>query len=131
MGSWSTPSTLRVKTSGGPGYGGVSYYVGKQDWSGYETLAWEIWNPGKAFTLGIRIDDDGDVSTARSRYASSVEVKRGENAYAIPLEKVRTGAETRLVNLEAIRRILFYTDDNSPPQVFFVDGLRLEKKAEG
>jgi hypothetical protein len=119
---------MRVKTAAGGG--GVDCYLGRQNWSAFEELRWEIWNPGEPFTLGIRIDDDADLSSAEDRFATAVEVGRGKNAYRLPMDQVRRGMRTRLVNLSSIRRIVFHTE-GAPSRLFFLDGLRLERAAKG
>lgn len=116
---------LRVKTAP-RGYAGVSYAPGGQDWSGFTELAWEIWNPAEAFTLGIRIDDDGDVTTAQDRFTSALRVERGNNAFRVALEDVKNGSQSRRMKLNAIKRIVFYTELDTASRVFFLDALRLE-----
>ncbi|MBI5772726.1 MAG: hypothetical protein HZA89_03160 [Verrucomicrobia bacterium] len=117
--------SLHVKAGAGS-WAGVSYSAGDKDWSGRRALAWSVFNPGAAFTLSLRIDDDGDCERAGQRYTDGFTVKPGWNHFQVPLADIEHGPRTRKLNLKAIRRAAFFTGEREPAREFFLDYVRLE-----
>lgn len=117
--------SLRVETGAGS-WAGVSYSAGSKDWSGHRVLAWEVFNPGADFTLGLRIDDDGDCSHYGQRYDNGFSVKPGWNHFQVSLGEIEHGPRTRMLSLKAVRRVALFTGDREPQRRFYLDYVRLE-----
>jgi hypothetical protein len=78
--------SLQIATVG-PGFPGVRFLAEDQDWRPYAALACDIYNPGKPFNLGLRIDDS--LSTDKSnRFNGSILLQSGWNSVRLPLAKI-------------------------------------------
>lgn len=105
---------------------GIKYRPGPQDWSRFKNLHFTLINPGSPFTIGIRIDDDGDVSQLHSRFNADSFLKTGENYFSFPLRAIENGPKQRDLNLEAIRRISLFTLRESKSHKFQIVRIWLE-----
>jgi len=121
-----TPA-LEVTFPGKQNFEGINYRPGSQDWSDFNSLQILLINPGTPFTLGIRIDDDGDISQLNARFNAGPILKPGENQLSFPLETIRQAPENRELNLEAIRRIALFTLKDSGRRKFQIVRVWLEK----
>lgn len=111
------------------GWPGVDFDAGDQDWSGYEALAFDLFNPRSDFILRMRIDDDGDCSAYGLRFDLELPVGGGWNKVVIPMEDIRRGPEGRELNLRAIRRVVIFISIGDGPRKFYLDDIRLTRKA--
>ncbi|MGB0582654.1 MAG: hypothetical protein ACPGVU_23455 [Limisphaerales bacterium] len=108
---------------------GVSYDAGDLDWSGYDALAFDLYNPTDDFLLRLRIDDDGDCSVYESRFNLERFVDNGWNNISIPLSEIENAPPHRKMNLQAIRRVLIFISGHDAPRKFFLDNVRLTRNA--
>jgi hypothetical protein len=118
---------LNVDASTG-GWPGVDFDAGEQDWSGYDALEYDLYNPGSDFILRMRIDDDGDCSRYGKRFDHELSVIGGWNHIAIPMAEIRTSPHARELNLKAIRRVLIFISIADGPRRFFLDNVRLTRE---
>ncbi len=106
---------------------GISFNAGEQDWSNYDALACEVYNPLTPFILRVRVDDDGDCSRYGMRYDREIRLTNGWNNIVIPTSEIARAPTNRRLNLKAIRRLALFIDQHTAPQTFFLDNVRLER----
>ena len=117
--------SLRVATSGGP-WPGVRYNAGNRDWSPYRHWRADVYNPGQATQLNIRIDDDRDCREYDQRFNGSFQLDSGWNQLRVPIEDIATGPRERRLRVERVRWVYLFAGIDDPPRAFFVDDMRLE-----
>ena len=69
---------LKVETVAGD-YSGVNFRANGQDWSPYTNLNIALYNPGEAFSLSMRIDDETPSPGFHQRYHGSFKISGGWN----------------------------------------------------
>ncbi len=114
---------IETRAHGTPG---VRFLAADQDWRGYRTLAFDIFNPGDSFVLSLRIDDDFSKPEREDRYYRGLTIAAGWNHIAIPLEEIASSPKNRRLNLASIRRVVFFLEDPAQPRVFHLDYVRTE-----
>jgi hypothetical protein len=112
---------LRVEASAGS-YRGVSFLPGSQNWSAYAKLELRIWNPGPAFSLGLRIEDQQSGKIHAQRFNGVFEIPPGRSEQSLSLDEVAKGPEDRTLDLRRIRRLALFTAENEPPRTFVLEG---------
>jgi hypothetical protein len=117
--------SLGVMTGQGS-WAGVTYFAGDQDWREGRGLSLEVFNPGPAFLLSLRVDDDGDCSKYGQRYDDGFAVTNGWNHLRAPMTAIENGPRGRQLNLKKIRRLAIFTGEAQPSRQFFLDYVRLE-----
>jgi len=75
--------------------------------------------------LGLRIDDDGEVSDYHSRYNTSLKLETGWNGFDIPIHEIASQPRNRRLNTGAIRRMMLYVDQRDSPREFYLDNVVL------
>jgi hypothetical protein len=118
--------SARVAIEAAPGYPATRLYLADQDWSAYQTLAFDVFNPGEPFELSVRIDDSYPAPRHNDRYNGVFPMARGWNHVRVPLAEIQRAARDRPLNLTAIRRLIFFLDQPKTPRVFYLDWIRLE-----
>jgi hypothetical protein len=121
-GAWA----LKVVATPAAEWPGVRLLNGKQDWRGFSSLVFEVWNPSEEFELSIRVDDDFQHQHFQDRFNSSFPIKPGANRITIPLSEIETRPKNRRMNLSAIRRTILYVNRPQVERTFFLDHMRLE-----
>ena len=107
-------------------YPGVAYEPGYGDWSDYGALRLRIRNPGEAFDLGIRIDDELWDQPHGNRYESSVRIESGENEIRISFDELLARSTGRLLDPSRIERMILYLNRNSITHEFYLENCFLE-----
>lgn len=108
-------------------YPGLTPMIEKRDWSRYDALRFDIYNPqNEAVTLTVRIDDRKDYPNYADRYNKSFILKPGMNRMRIPLNTLVTSGTNRKLNLQKIYRILVFMTRPEKRVVLYVDYIRLE-----
>lgn len=96
------------------------------DWSGYSSLAFEVFNPTSAVhALHIRIDDALYTDGYEDRYNGIFNISPGANSVRVNLRDVRNGPESRRLDLSRISTIIVFAENNQAPFVLFFDNFRL------
>ncbi len=103
----------------------IEYQAGDMDWSNYESLKFDLFSPGGASTVHIRIDDHNDCTEFDARFNRALQLHPGWNSFTIPLETIATGPTARRLDLKHIRRIILFGTAEEPSEVF-LDFVRLE-----
>lgn len=119
--------SLHVRCTQGK-WPGVFMTIGGQDWRGHDALGFDLYNPGRTFELGIRIDDDHpDSEFWGYRYDGLFQPTNGWNHFTIPLTDIERGGWRRRMNLAAIRRMILLVDWKQKPCEWYLDNVRLLK----
>jgi hypothetical protein len=117
--------SLIVQTAPGP-WPGVRLICDDQDWTGYATLAFDIFNGDIPFDFALRIDDDDAQGGHDTRFNRALPLQRGWNRFRIPLTEVEHGPRARTLHMNAIRRVVFFRDHPREGHVVWLDYVRLE-----
>ena len=120
-------------------YPGASLELPPNNWSPYQTLAFDIiWEPrkGRAHTekhgnpvtlpLQIKLEDQGPNDAFENRFESTILLSPGKNRVRIPLEKIRNGPVDRPLRLDDMFRFSLFTVNLQNPETLFLDQMRLE-----
>jgi len=108
---------------------GVFMTVGGQDWSGYDALALDLFNPGRQFELGLRLDDDHpDSEFWGYRYDGLFYPTNGWNHIEIPMATIEKGGWRRGMNTRDIRRMIIFVDWKQKPCEWYLDNVRLIRR---
>ncbi len=122
-GSYSCQADLPVTTY--PGMYLSSFPT--HDWSGYDVLRWEVYNPlSYAIKLHIEISDSVHGSGWYQRYYTETAVIPGLNHIEIDLHNVPMNDGSGDIDLTAVDRFTYYFDGFSSPITVYVDYVRLE-----
>jgi len=109
---------------------GVFMTIGGQDWRAHDALELDLFNPGKPFELGIRLDDDHpDSEFWGYRYDGLFEPTNGWNHIRIPMRDIENGGWRRKMNLASIQRMILFVDWKQKPCEWYLDNVRLVKAA--
>lgn len=117
-------------TFGTAKYSGVSlrYFLG--DWSSYQRLSFDIYNPDtQAFTLALRIHDtahDRADMAYEDRFNVRLPIHAGWNHHTISLADVKQAPLQREMDLQQLRALGLFTVQLPSPRVIYLDNLRLE-----
>ncbi len=120
------PASLEVTLPANSDFPGINYLPGPQNWQTYHSLHLTLINPGSTFQLGIRIDDDGDCRQHKSRFNAQRPIKPGENHLIFQLNTIRQAPENRELNLNAVQRLLLFSQKNPQAQKFSIVRMWLE-----
>jgi hypothetical protein len=116
----SSGRTLQVEVSSGS-YRGVSFLPGSQDWSAYRQLDVGIWNPGTAFPLGLRIEDQQSGQAHHQRFNGIFVIPPGRSEHSLRLDEIARGPTERRLDLRRIRRLALFTGENEPARTFVLE----------
>jgi len=108
-------------------YPGVSLAPSISDWSGYDVIKIDVFNPNPPLNLNIRIDDNLSCGDYHSRFNSELKLSRGMNNISIKLSVVTQSTRKRHMNLSKIKRIHFFLISTTRKYKLYFDALRLEK----
>ena len=122
-------SALQI-TFGTTKYSGISLNHFPGDWSGYDTLRYDIFYPGTdTLEFTCRIHDRQHVRGTQ-RYADRFNrrffLKPGWNAIAIPLRDVQKAPQDRTMDMKQIMAMGIFTVQLPEPRTVYLDYVRLE-----
>ena len=124
--TFSDGAALSVQTKTGF-WAGVRYAAGDMPWGLYAKLILEITNPSdEEFSLHVRIDDNQDCKKFYQRYNATQQLTPGPNTFAIDLSDIQKGPRDRELDVNKIRRILFFTGKTDKSRNFIIDEVRLQ-----
>lgn len=111
-------------------YSGGSLDNLPSDWRGYDELAIVLWNP-QSYTipLTLRINDmthEQNRNTYHDRFNHTFQIEPGINRIYQKLDAVAAAPKNRLMEMDDIRRLLFFTSNLSQPAQLCLGKLRLE-----
>jgi len=107
-------------------YPGFTPILKKKNWTGYDTLCFDVYNPGeKEVRLTVRIDDRRDASDYADRYNHSFIIKPMINQVRIPLDSLFTSGTHRRLYLRSIRRLIIFVVKPSQKVELYFDYGRL------
>ncbi len=110
-------------------YPGLSPRLALHDWRGFESLCFDIFNPGpETLHITVRIDDREDTPPYADRYNCRFTLRPGMNAVRIPIAGLMTSGTGRRLNPAGISRFLFFMVNPAKKRTLFVDYLRLCRK---
>jgi hypothetical protein len=108
-------------------YPGLSLKLNENNWSRYDSIALDIYNPqDEMLEITFRIDDKQDYPEYEDRYNGCYQLSPGINHLRIPLDSLKTSGSGRLLNLKTIKRFLFFLVDTQEIYILYVDNIRLE-----
>ena len=100
------------------------------DWSQYEYLAFDIYNPDtEPLNMTLRVHDArhelGNYSHS-DRFNTRIVVEPGWNKYRFELQTIAEAPEGRTMELSLIRGVEIFTSGLTESRIIFLDNLRLE-----
>jgi hypothetical protein len=116
--------SLEVRTGWGS-WSGVHYTAPPSDWRAFRDLRLDVYNPGRAFPLRLRLEDDAGESS-EADFVRRFDMQPGWNELRVPIANNREADQPREIDLSAITRLSIYTGEHEPARVFFVDHVRLQ-----
>jgi len=108
-------------------YPGVSLPLSISDWSEYDVIKIDVFNPNPPLTLCIRIDDNLSCGDYYSRFNSHLKLSRGMNNISIKLSIVAQSPRKRHMNMSQVKKIHFFLIDTTRRYKLYFDALRLER----
>jgi len=107
-------------------YPGLAPKLNMNDWSRYETISFDIYNPENVETsIAVRIDDMKDYPDYEDRYSKSFKLKSGSNHLSIPLNSLITSGTRRTLDLKNIYRFFIFMVHPQKKFVLYIDYVRL------
>ena len=98
----------------------------ENDWRGYSSFCFDVYNPNKQkIRISVRMDDQKDYPNYADRFNKSFILKPGMNRMRIPLDTLFTSGTHRKLNLKKIYRVLIFMTGPERRVVLYVDYLRL------
>lgn len=122
--------SLKVVLPAGTSYPGIS--AGEQllgDWSGYDLLTFQVYNPSpRTIGLNLRIDDDQSTDAYQTQFNTGVQVTPGWNRFRFVLGQLRA-VSGRPINLRSIKALLLFAGQQTEPATLYFDDVRLAQSA--
>jgi len=114
---------LKVTFPAGTPYPGIAASAVETDWSGFDVLKFDVFNPqGTPVDLNVRIDDPSSTGYY-SRYNGEFLAVNGWNAFEIPLERLRAG--NRALDVSRIAAFVIFLSAPERELTLFIDNIRL------
>ncbi len=119
-------SSLRVKLEPGE-YPGLRLRWPPNDWSGYSTLSFDVWNDADIpLEVVVRVHDFTHNNDHLDRFNREATIKPGANTLTVSLSEVRTAPTDRELDITAITQLQIYSADLSDPYVLYFDRFELK-----
>jgi hypothetical protein len=113
-------------------YPGLSPALKHNNWSGYQALCFEVYNPSPdTLKLILRIDDKKEALEYSDRYNKAFLIKPGANSLKIPLNSLVTSEIKRPLALKNIYRFLIFMSHPAKNHVLYLDYFRLKPQKPG
>jgi hypothetical protein len=109
-----------------PDYPGLTPMIKENNWSGFNELSFDIYNPdGQSITVSVRIDDKKDYPEYKERYNKRFILDPGMNNIRVPFNTLVTSGTGRTLKLKEIQRLLIFIANPDRKIVLYVDYIRL------
>jgi VanZ family protein len=120
-----------LKVSYLPGrYPNISLEHFKNNWSGYKTLSYSIYNPShETRSFEIKVYDQKNINRSRSyndRFNHKITIASGWNTFDIPLNDIISAPKNRSMNIQKIKGFSLFTDRLEQPVTIYIDNIHLE-----
>ena len=107
-------------------YPGIAFQLPTHNWSRYESLSLDIFNPAnESLSITMRIDDAKDYPDYEDRYNQSFPIQPGLNHLRIPLASMITSGTKRSINLNNIQRCLIFMVQPHKKRILYIDHVHL------
>ena len=110
-------------------YSGITMQYFYRDWSGFNALAADVYNPDEPVDLMIKIYDRQHTETGRydfhDRYNGSRSLKHGWNEIHISMREIEHSPAGRLMELDQIYGLQLFLMNQPKPRTLFIDNIRL------
>lgn len=111
-------------------YSGLSFNWFLGDWSGYQQLVFDLYNPDdEPLAFVVRVHDELHDRTGRAytdRFNTRLLAVPGWNHFLIPVEQIEQGPEHRSMNLQQLRALGIFAVALPRERVIYLDNMRLE-----
>ena len=115
---------FRVTFEKGRQYPGFKSARVDLDWSGYDTLRMDVFNPQEApVSVVVKITDTQSGAAFDSRYNGDVFILNGQNSIEIPFEKMRAGG--RRIDVAHITEVNIFMGAPKADTVLYFDNIRV------
>ncbi len=118
--------SLKAELSSSEEYPGVTLNLGKQDWRGFQTLEFDVYNPGPVTQFKLRIDDRKDPGPD-DWFWKRLNLPRGTNRITVELGQLKTYGNGRPLRTSQIRRLIFYTTGLTEKYTIYLDNFTLTR----
>jgi hypothetical protein len=100
------------------------------DWSGYETLRFQVWSDmDSPVEIVLRVDDTRRDRPHSDRFNGSFIVTPGLNDFAVPLATIASGPRDRTLDLADIRQFILFSRRPGEPFELYFSPIWLEQEA--
>jgi hypothetical protein len=108
-------------------YPGLAPMIRNNNWEGYKSLGFDIFNPGeKEIQIAVRLDDREEAPEYKDRYNHSFVLAPGVNRINIPLDALITSGTDRSLDLKKIYSLVVFMVNPTEKVTLYVDYVRLE-----
>lgn len=110
-------------------YPGLNIWKPKpSDWSGFDTLKFDVYNPqGEVVRFGILLKDEQGDSYA-DRYDGYFAFKPGENNFELNITGLKTNNKKRQIQLDKIKELTIFLFEPKNETTLYLDNVRLERE---
>ena len=117
---------------------GVHFLKFKTDWSGYDVLKADVYNPssGPVSLNFAGADKDAGFTTEKYfgefklRCHASTVLRPGKNTFELDLNGITTEDGSRVVNLKEMKRFALFVQSGAAGLMLYFDNIRLEKSGD-
>ena len=123
--AFSGKHSLRVDL-GTSEYSGIILRNFPKNWSDYQALTFEIYNPDGTLEISVRLHDQ-----AHTHYRRKFTLSSGWNPIKIEFKDLSTSPEVRKIALESVDTLGIYVNEQQTPRTIFIDSVELAKLSGG
>ncbi|MBF0522903.1 MAG: hypothetical protein HQL24_07620 [Candidatus Omnitrophica bacterium] len=118
------------------GYPGLEAKNLPADWSGFDTLKFEVFNPENfVVNFGVLIKDIPGGHSYANRYDGQFAFKPGMNDFSLDIKSLKTNNKSRPMDIHQVMDLVIFLVNPGQNTTLYFDNIRLEKsksvKAEG
>ncbi|MFP4473792.1 MAG: glycoside hydrolase domain-containing protein [Candidatus Omnitrophota bacterium] len=100
------------------------------DWSGFDTLVFEAYNPNEDLVrFGLQIKDKPGGHSYPQRYEHYFAFRPGYNQFVFNITGIKTNNKKRVIDISQIIGLNIFAIDTKEPTTLYFDNIRLEKAA--